>query len=113
MNPSRGEIWLVDLDPTVGHEQAASRPALVVSVDSFNHGKSDLVIMLPATTRERRIRSHIRVNPTPSGFRETSFIMCEMVRSVSRERCIRLLGTVDSRVMDEVGRVLSTLLALC
>jgi len=42
--PARGEIWLVDLNPTRGHEQAGKRPALVVSVDLFNFGPAELVV---------------------------------------------------------------------
>jgi hypothetical protein len=36
--PCRGEIWRVNLNPSRGHEQAGIRPALIVSVDMFNHG---------------------------------------------------------------------------
>jgi mRNA interferase MazF len=45
--PSRGEIWLVNLSPTRGHEQAGKRPGLVVSVDLFNHFLASLFITLP------------------------------------------------------------------
>jgi len=45
--PSRGEVWLVDLNPARGHEQAGIRPGLVVSVDPFNHGPAGLVVLLP------------------------------------------------------------------
>ena len=48
--PSRGEIWFLNLDPTRDHEQAGSRPALVISVDTFNHGPADLVVILPVTS---------------------------------------------------------------
>ena len=43
--PARGEVWSVDLDPVRGHEQAGTRPALVVSVDEFNEGPADLVVI--------------------------------------------------------------------
>ena len=54
--PSRGEIWMVDLNPTRGHEQAGVRPALVVSVDTFNHGPAGLAVVLPVTSRLREYR---------------------------------------------------------
>jgi len=41
-------MWLADLDPTRGHEQAGRRPVLVVSDDIFNRGPADLVIILPS-----------------------------------------------------------------
>jgi mRNA interferase MazF len=113
MNPSRGEIWLVDLDPSRGHEQGGKRPAVVLSVDAFNHGPAGLVVVVPVTTRDKRIRSHVRVPPSATGFREESFIKCEEIRCVSKERLQRLLGTVDPLRLDEVGRIVSTLLRLC
>lgn len=64
--PSRGEIWLVDLNPTRGHELAGIRPALVVSVDLFNHGPAGLVVVLPLTTRLKGIPFHVEVAP-PKG----------------------------------------------
>ncbi|MBQ9619305.1 MAG: type II toxin-antitoxin system PemK/MazF family toxin, partial [Neisseriaceae bacterium] len=42
----RGDIWLVSLDPSVGHEQAGSRPVLIISPDKFNQA-SGLPIVLP------------------------------------------------------------------
>ena len=56
--PLRGEIWLVDLDPTMGHEQAGTRPALVVSTDYLNSSSADLVILVPLTTVKRGIPLH-------------------------------------------------------
>ncbi len=39
-NPSRGDIWIADLDPVRGHEQAGKRPVVVLSVDRFNGNRS-------------------------------------------------------------------------
>ena len=51
--PNRGDVWIVDLDPTKGHEQAGKRPCLVISVDIFNQGPADLVMVLPITTKAK------------------------------------------------------------
>jgi len=110
--PHRGDIWLVDLNPTVGHEQSGVRPAVILSVDRFNHGPAGLVVVLPVTTVAKGIRSHIRVLPSHTGFREESYIKCEEPRCVSKERLRTVLGSVDSKVMTEVGRVVSILLGI-
>jgi mRNA interferase MazF len=48
--------WTIDEhSPTQGREQAGSRPALVISVDQFNHGPSELVVVLPITSRRKGI----------------------------------------------------------
>ena len=44
--PSRGEVWQVQFSPTRGREQEGSRPAMIVSVDKFNHGPAELVIVI-------------------------------------------------------------------
>ena len=67
--PLRGEIWMIDLDPTRGHEQAGKRPALIVSDDVFNSGPAGLVIVLPLTTKSKGVRSHVAVQPPEGGLR--------------------------------------------
>lgn len=68
-DPSRGEIWLLDLDPTRGHEQSGRRTCAVISVDLFNHGPAGLVVIAPIITRFRGIASHVEVNPPEGGLR--------------------------------------------
>ena len=46
--PNRGEIWLADLNPTRGHEQAGARPVLIISTNAFNHGPAGLVFVILA-----------------------------------------------------------------
>jgi mRNA interferase MazF len=47
--PARAEVWDINFDPTVGHEHAGTRPALVISVNTFNSGPADLVVVAPMT----------------------------------------------------------------
>lgn len=110
--PSRGEIWSVNLGPTRGHEQAGIRPALVVSVDTFNHGSAELVVIVPLTTRATGIPLHVPVNPPEGGVTERSFIKCEDVRSVSRQRLTDRWGSVSSGTMNGVEERLRVLLDL-
>jgi mRNA interferase MazF len=51
-SPRRGEIWLAGLRPTRGREQSGRRPVLVLSVDFFNAGPADLVVVLPLTSTQ-------------------------------------------------------------
>lgn len=110
--PSRGEIWLVDLNPTRGHEQAGMRPGLVVSVDEFNHGPAGLVLIVPLTTRARGIPLHVPVRPPEGGVREPSFAKCEDIRSVSTERLAEQWGAVAPRTLAAVQDRLRVLLDL-
>ena len=100
--PSRGEIWMVDLNPTRGHEQAGVRPALVVSVDTFNHGPAGLAVVLPITSRAKGIPLHVAIDSPEAGLRMKSFVKTEDVRSVAIERLTRRLGQVTEATMAEV-----------
>jgi mRNA interferase MazF len=100
--PLCGEIWLVDLNPVRGHEQAGRRPALIMSVDLFNSGPAELVVVLPMTTKNKGIPFHVEVDPPEGGVDEKSFIKCEDIRSVSKERLSANLGKVSQETMAAV-----------
>jgi len=110
--PSRGEIWFLNLDPTRDHEQAGSRPALVISVDTFNHGPADLVVILPVTSKAKGIPFHLTVMPPEGGIRQPSFIKCEDVRSVSRARLLERWGKVAPHTLAAVEDRLRILMGL-
>lgn len=110
--PSRGEVWDLNLDPTKGHEQAGNRPALILSVDIFNEGPADLVVVIPITRTERKVRWHVPVKPPEGGLVTQSFIQCENVRSVSRQRVTRLRGRVSERTLQQVEDRVRILLGL-
>lgn len=110
--PARGEVWLADLDPTRGHEQAGRRPVLVVSEDLFNRGPAGLVIVLPMTSTLRAVPSHVPVSPPEGGVRVRTAILCEAVRSVAVERLAVRWGAVHRQTMAAVEDCLRILLRL-
>ncbi|MBI4339167.1 MAG: type II toxin-antitoxin system PemK/MazF family toxin [Chloroflexi bacterium] len=110
--PSRGDLWLVSLDPTRGHEQAGVRPALVVSVDLFSQGPAELVVVVPLTTTARGIPLHVEVAPPEGGLKLRSYIKCEDIRSLSRHRLMERWGTVSPDTIAEVEERLRILLGL-
>jgi mRNA interferase MazF len=112
IQPSRGEVWSVNLDPVKGREQAGRRPALVLSVDQFNHGPAELVVVIPITSKAKGIPFHVSVDPPEGGLSQLSFIKCEDVRSISKERLIQKLGVVTDQTMDQVEDRVRILLAL-
>ncbi len=111
-NPLRGEIWLVDLNPTRGHEQAGKRPGLVASVDLFNQGPAGLVIMIPITAKEKGIPLHVEIKAPEGGLTKRGFIKCEDIRSVSREWLVQRLGQVTRNTLGAVEDRLRILLDL-
>ena len=110
--PLRGEVWNVNLDPTKGREQRGTRPALVVSHNSFNKSIAELIVVVPLTTTFRGIPMHVRIDPPEGGVRSPSFAKTEDVRSVSKERLLKRLGTVSPETMAVVADRLRILLDL-
>ena len=110
--PLRGEVWDVDLDPVMGREQAGFGPALVLSVDLFNGGPAELVVAVPITRTQRKIRWHVPVPPQEGGLTAESFIQCENVRSVSKRRLKRRRGRVSAETVEQVEDRVRILLGL-
>ena len=111
-DPARGEIWYARFDPIVGREQGGDRPCLIVSDDRLNQSRAELVIVLPITRTERGIASHIRVAPPAGGLRDISFIKCEDIRSISKQRLKVRWGKVSAATLMEVEDRLRMLLSL-
>jgi mRNA interferase MazF len=112
MQVSRGEVWMVDFNPTRGHEQAGRRPALVVSINQLNHGPAQLVIILPITSKFRGIPTHVQIDPPDGGLKKQSFALCEAMRSVSADRFAKRLGSVSPAILRAAEDRLRILLGL-
>lgn len=108
----RGEVWLVDLDPTVGHEQAGRRPALVLSVERFNTSGAELVVVLAITSKVRRLPTRVRIVPPEGGLTLESWVICEQPRTISHRRLVSKLGAVTQTTVDAVSKIVGLLLGL-
>jgi mRNA interferase MazF len=112
VEPLRGDVWNVNLDPTKGREQRGTRPAIVVSHSTFNTSVAELVVVVPLTTTNRGIPVHVRIDPPEGGLRTSSFAKIEDVRSVSKERLLKRLGSLSPKTVAEVADRLRILLDL-
>ena len=99
----RGEIWLVSLDPTAGHEQRGQRPVLIVSPGSFNR-ITKVPIVLPITNGGDFARSAgFAVSLGNAALQTTGIIRCDQPRAldlIAREA--RLLESVPEEILNEV-----------
>ncbi|HUA93364.1 MAG TPA: type II toxin-antitoxin system PemK/MazF family toxin [Terracidiphilus sp.] len=99
----RGEIYLVSLDPSSGHEQQGTRPVLVVSHDSFN-AVTSLPVVVPITTGGAFARTRgFTVSLTTAGTRTTGVVRCDQPRPINlAARAARYLEAVPAEIIDEV-----------
>jgi mRNA interferase MazF len=96
-----GDILLADLDPVIGHEQGGRRPVLVLSGPSYNELRSNQLIVVAITSRQRGLPFHIAVGED-AGLRLPSWAQAETVRAISAQRVIRHLGRAPSEKVAEV-----------
>ena len=85
---------------------------MIISVDLFNSGPADLIVVLPITSQAKGIPFHVPLNPPEGGVTKVSFIKCEDIRSISKERLIRRFGSVSDKTIDAVDDRLRILLDL-
>jgi mRNA interferase MazF len=114
-DPNRGEIWPADLGTGRGHEQSGRRPALVVSDVAFNHGLAGLVMVVPLTSKvkSRNIPAHIPIGPPEGGLKTPSVILCDQLRTISKDRLDTApWGNVSAATLAEVEKALGVLLGL-
>ncbi len=109
----RQEVWLVDFNPPGrGKEIHKTRPALAISHDTFNDSPADLIIVLPITSTDLKIPAHIRIDPPEGGVRNASFIKCDQIRTISKERIIKRWGRISDQAMAAVENTVRILLDL-
>ncbi|WP_180981288.1 type II toxin-antitoxin system PemK/MazF family toxin [Cylindrospermopsis raciborskii] len=110
--PKRGEIWLVNFDPTVGAEIKKVRPAVVISSDSV--GKLPIKLIAPITDWKTYFSSnfwHVKIEPNSiNGLNKASAIDTLQLRGMDLQRFIRKLGSVSEITILEVMASVATVI---
>lgn len=105
----RGEVWQVNLDPTIGAEIAKSRPCVIVSRDAL--ARLPLKIIIPLTEWNAsfdRAAWHVPVEGTSeNGLSKKSSADTFQVRSIAEERLVRKLGVLSDAAMAKIGNSLA------
>jgi mRNA interferase MazF len=110
----RGEIYWLDWNPARGSEQAGRRPALIIQENPASANSSyPLTLVAAVSTRGRPIPSHVAIQPSPqNGLSAPSYVKCEQIQTVSKERVIQRIGELDDRDIARVDQALKKVLAL-
>lgn len=107
-----GDVWIAQLDPTIGHEQGGRRPVVVVSSGGFHSLPIDMTLVVPLTGTDRGLVTQPRISSQRSGLKQASFARPEDVRAIDAARLQRRLGSVSAEELAEVRKVLRYFLDL-
>lgn len=112
--PRRGEVWLVDWNPGRGSEQLGKRPALVIQTDAANSNpRYPNTIVLKLSRKGLPVATHVQLEPASmNGLRETSWVKCEQVLTISKERLLQKWGRVSSGELARIEKSVMTALGM-
>jgi mRNA interferase MazF len=109
----RGTVVLVELDPTVGHEQRGVRPCVAVSDPAVNSDQRfPLIAVVPVTGTAGVGALYPALSPGTSGLTKPSFALVDHVRSIDKRRIRRMFGQVSSGELANIDQALELFLGL-
>ena len=106
---NRGEIWLVNFDPTIGSEIQKTHPAIILSRQPFNRLRRTVVVV-PLSSAHNETEFPLLIAIRSSG--RPAVAVVDQIKAAAKERFIRKLGTASAEEMQQISDALGTLLSL-
>ena len=104
MNPQKGDVWLINFDPTLGSEIGKKRPALVISSNSI--GILPLRIVVPITSWQEKFSKSpwlVKIlKNSKNGLKNDSVADTFQIKSISNNRFIKKIGSVSNNKLQEI-----------
>lgn len=111
--PKRGEIYLVNFDPTIGREIKKTRPAVVIQNDISNrYSGITIVAAISSKFGPKMYPTEVLVKAGEGGIQLDSVILLNQVRSIDHQRMIKRLGKVSAATLKRVERAIAISLGL-
>lgn len=99
------DVYLINLDPTIGHEIKKTRPCLIISPDEMNDNLQTVTIA-PMTTKSHDYPTGVRLD-----FQDKSgWVVLDQIRTVDKRRLTKRRGTIDRRTIQRVKSVIKEML---
>ncbi|MCY7359826.1 MAG: type II toxin-antitoxin system PemK/MazF family toxin [Rudanella sp.] len=106
MSIKRGEIWLANLDPTIGGEIQKTRPVVIVSNNSNNNSNS-VVTVVPITSNATRVFSfEVFLSKGTAGLPKDSKARTDQIRTLDKSRLVKLYGQLSASLMNDLDKAL-------
>jgi mRNA interferase MazF len=99
------DVYLINLDPTTGHEIKKTRPCLVISPDEMNDNLQTIIIA-PMTTKSHDYPSRIKVDFQ----NKIGWIVLDQIRTIDKKRLTKKLGMIDRKTVQRVKSVIKEML---
>jgi mRNA interferase MazF len=113
IQPKRGEVYLVNFDPTIGAEIQRTRPALVVQNDIANrHSPITIVAAITSQFDDPLYPTEVLIQPPEGGLMLPSVVLLNQIRSIDKRRLVRRLGVLTPATMERVDRAILISLGL-
>ena len=107
VRPRRGEVYLVNFDPTLGAEIQKTRPVLIVQNDVANrHSAITIVAAITSQFDHPLYPTEVLIRPPEGGLRMDSVGLLNQIRSIDKQRLVRRLGTLKPETMDRVDHAI-------
>jgi len=102
----RGEVFLVNFDPTIGAEAKKTRPAVIVSND-INNAHSPIISIVPITSNVTKVYSfEVEIPQGVGGLKSRSKVMVNQTRAVDKIRLIKKLGHLPEQILSDINEAL-------
>lgn len=113
MIPRRGDVYLVNFDPTIGAEIQKTRPALIVQNDVGNrYSPVTVVAAISSWKGESLYPTEVLVKNSEGGLKAASLVLLNQIRTIDKQRLIKKIGTLHAETMEYVDKALQISLGL-
>jgi mRNA interferase MazF len=111
--PKRGELYLVNFDPTIGSEIKKTRPALIIQNDIGNrHSPITIVAAVTSQFDGTLYPTEVLIRAPEGGLRQDSVVLLNQIRSIDKTRLMKRLGVLKPATLESVNRALQISLQL-
>ena len=105
--PQRGDIYLINFDPTIGHEIKKTRPALIIQNDIANqYSPITIVAAITSKVSASPYPTEVTMETRESGLPLTSVVLLNQIRSIDHRRLIKRIGKANTETMRKVDQAI-------
>ena len=104
LTPLRGEVYLVNFDPTIGSEIKKTRPALILQNDVANeHSPITIIAAITSKFDDNLYPTEVEISAGEGGLKQDSIVLLNQIRSIDRLRLVKRLGKIEDSTLKKIN----------